>query len=85
MNRGYFKRSEKTDLSENKKSEHKTDKAFLFIIAFFVVIFVFTLIKAVHDPLAAQQIKKLKISAFDILVFLTAATGYYIAKKRRKK
>lgn len=82
---GYFKKTPKIDLSENKKAEQKNDKPFMVIIAFFAVIIVFSVIRAAHDPVAAQQLKNLKISAFDVVTLSAAIAGYFITKKRRKK
>ena len=82
---GSFKRLPRSMVSERKDPEPKKDKAFIIVLLFFAAIIIFSLICGRNYDVTKEQIRNLKISAFDILVFLTAAAGYYIAKKRRKK
>lgn len=82
---GFFKRLPEFTVSEQKKSEPKKDRAFIIILLFFSAIIIFTLVRASYDKVMQEQLKNLKISAFDIITFSAAMAGYFITKKRRKK
>lgn len=82
---GFFKNIPKIRLSDTEKSEQKGDRAYIAILSLFAVVIIFALVRASFDPATAQQIKNLKISAFDIIIFTAAITGYFITKKRGKK
>ena len=70
---------------ENKETEPKNDKKFYAIIAIFAAVIIITIIRAQADPEIAEQIRNLKFSISDGVLFALAAGGYFILKSRRRK
>ena len=65
-------------------TEHKSDKKFILALIIVGAFLVYTLVRAFYDPVMQSQIKRLKISAFDIGVFVGSVIGYFIIKRRRR-
>ena len=78
-----------TDLSSRQESQEsdkgKDNRAVIIIAAMLAVTVILTLVKATYDPITQAELKSLKISAFDVILFLTAVVGYFVIKKRGKK
>ena len=75
-----------TDLSSRQESqESDKSKDHRVVAAMLAVTVILTLVKATYDPVTQEELKSLKISAFDVILFLTAVVGYFVLKKRGKK
>ena len=72
------------DLNQNN-GETKGDTAFILAIIILGTLAVITVVKAFYDPVTRQQLKNIKLSAFDIIAFAGAVIGYFVLRKRRKK
>ena len=66
-----------------ESDEGKDHRAVIIIAAMLAVTVILTLVKATYDPVTQAELKSLKISAFDVILFLTAVIGYFVMKKRK--
>ena len=67
------------------QSEPKGDTAFILALIILGTLAVITVVKAFYDPFTRQQLKNLRLSAFDIIAFTGTVIGYFVLRKRRKK
>ena len=81
---GIFKRIRYSVFPEHKASE-KDDKRYIAVIAIFAAVIALTIIRALFDESVAAQIRTLKFSAADGIVFTAALFGYLFIKKRGRK
>ena len=65
--------------------EVKDDKRYIAVIAVFAAVIALTIIRALFDETVAAQIRTLKFSAADGIVFTAALFGYLFIKKRGRK
>ena len=78
--------SSNSSRQESQESDKgKDNRAVIIIAAMLAVTVILTLVKAAYDPVTQAELKSLKISAFDVILFLTAVVGYFVMKKRGKK
>ena len=82
---GIFKRIRNSVFPEHEASEKKDDKRYLAVIAVFAVFIALTIIRSIFDESVAAQIRTLKFSAADGIVFTAALVGYLFIKKRGRK
>lgn len=89
---GSFKRMKnsigRVDLSEMQEKhddEQKSDKKFILAICIISIFVLVTIIRAFYDPVTQTQLKNLKVSLFDIVLFTAAVITYFILKKRGRK
>ncbi len=81
----YFKKRKRAHSKKNKDTDPISDKSFFIILALFLVIILYSIIKAQFDPYTASQVRKLHISAFDVSVLAISVIGYFVFKGRGKK
>ena len=81
---GIFMRIRNSVLPKHKVSE-KDDKRYIAVIAVFAAVIALTIIRALFDETVAAQIRTLKFSAADGIVFTAALFGYLFIKKRGRK
>ena len=78
---GIFKRIKTSIFPENETSKMKDDKRYIAVIAVFAAVIALTIIRAMFDESVAAQIRTLKFSSADGIMFLLAAGGYCILKR----
>ena len=82
---GVLDRIKKSIIPKQQASEKKDDKRFIAVIAVFAAVIALTVIRALFDETVAAQIRTLKFSAADGIVFTAALVGYLFIKKRGRK
>lgn len=78
-----------TDLSARKSklknAEYKIDKKFILALIILGAFLIYTFVRAFYDPVMQSQIKRIKLSTFDLGVFMSSMFGYFMIKSRRNK
>ncbi|MCR5141892.1 MAG: hypothetical protein K6C68_05105 [Ruminococcus sp.] len=69
----------------DKHEDEKPDKKFILAVIILSVLALVTLIRAFYDSTTRAQLLNLKISVFDIIVFIFAVVGYIFLRKRGRK
>lgn len=81
---GVLDRIKKSIIPKQQASE-KDDKRYIAVIAIFAAVIALTVIRAMFDESVAAQIRTLKFSAADGIMFTVALVGYLFIKKRGRK
>ena len=82
---GFIKRMKKAAVPDIRSTERKKDKRYIVVIAVFAVVILLTLIRALTDESAAEQLRSLKFSIGDGIMLALAAGGYIYLKGRGRK